>query len=386
MPSRPWLLAHAALILLTAACAAKAPKAGGGQGQPGGGSAGSGAADAGKNNSFSNPDGAMADIGTGAGTGDASIDGAKVDDNHCGSTSIDTTTEMTEVPGNILVVYDKSGSMNEAWNLPDGTPSTKLIAAGKAFTDAIIPTATKVNVGTIFFPSSSNCGVDALNSGKQIDMMTGTAYLNAWVTYWNSNKAGGNTPLLEALKQADATLTNTTFTGTTVVMVITDGDPNCGWDATMANGLATKWLGNGVKTYVIGLPGTSNNGVTVLNDLAVAGGTTMFFNTTDSMALQTQINMISTQTVTTQLNSCKIKLNPPPPAADKVVMVATEKGMMLSVPRDLGANAGWTINAAGTEVELTGLLCRDAKAGRFTKITFQYGCVDLPPIPPPTPG
>jgi hypothetical protein len=167
--------------------------------------------------------------------------------------------------------------------------------------------------------------------------------------------------------------------------VITDGDPNCTWDATMANALVAKWLTNGIKTYVIGLPGTTGNGQTVLNDLAVAGGTTQFFNTTDSMALQDQVAMIASQTVTMTLDSCNIKLDPPPEDPAKVVMVAVENGKKLSVPRDLGPNAGWTINSTGTQVELTGLLCRDAKAGRFTKITFEYGCVDLPPIPPPKP-
>jgi hypothetical protein len=34
---------------------------------------------------------------------------------------------------------------------------------------------------------------------------------------------------------------------------------------------------------------------------------------------------------------------------------------------------------------LTGRLCDDALAGRFEKVTFEYGCVDVPPLPPPPP-
>jgi uncharacterized protein YegL len=269
--------------------------------------------------------------------------------------------------------------------LPDGTPSTKLIAAGKAFYDALIPVAARVNVGTIFFPSTGSCGVDALNSGNQIDFLNGVAYLSAWDAYWMTHTAGGNTPLMQGLQAADAVLSTTTFAGTTVVVVITDGDPNCSWNEATANGLVAKWLTNGVKTFVIGIPGLSGDGQTLLNTLAVAGGTTMFFNTTDSAVLQSQLEMITTQTITTTFDSCKIALDPPPPDPDMVVMIALENGMKLSVPRMLGADAGWTISADGTQVDLTGLLCRDAKEGRFTEITFEYGCPPPPPIEPPKP-
>lgn len=320
------------------------------------------------------------------------VDGGKQpDDPNCGSSSIDTTVEKVEVPGNVIVIYDKSGSMNDPWNLPDGTPSTRLLASAKAFLDALGPIATKVNVGSIFFPSSGDCNVAALNSGTQIDMMAGPDYLAAWNTYWMSNTAQGRTPLLEALMSADATLSTATFEGTTVVVVITDGDPNCSWDDDtspgVANGLAASWLANGIKTYVIGLPGTSGTGDTILTDLAAAGGTTTFIKTTDSMVLQTEIAKIATDTVTTQLDSCVIKLDPPPPATDKVQMVATENGKELSVPRVINDDAGWSIVDDGKTVTVTleGLLCRDAKEGRFSKITFAYGCVDLPPIPPPKP-
>jgi hypothetical protein len=52
----------------------------------------------------------------------------------------------------------------------------------------------------------------------------------------------------------------------------------------------------------------------------------------------------------------------------------------------LGPNAGWTISVDGTQVEIFGQLCVDAKAGRFSAITFEYPCKDTPPppkLPPP---
>jgi hypothetical protein len=37
------------------------------------------------------------------------------------------------------------------------------------------------------------------------------------------------------------------------------------------------------------------------------------------------------------------------------------------------------------QVEIMGQLCDDAMGGRFSEITFEYGCKDLPPLPPPPP-
>lgn len=381
--------ACALLLVVSAACGTDPVGSAGGQTEGKNGKPkGSGQDGGGLGGGFGSADAAA--LGTGDAAGLLDDDAGKVDDDDCGHASIDTTVEKTEVPGNILVVYDKSGSMREAWNLPDGTASTKLIAAGKAFIDALVPTAAKVNVGTIFFPSSGSCDVAELSSGEQIAMQNGVDYLNAWTAYWQPPRdAGGNTPLLAGLQRADTALSDptfaTTFPGTTVVIVITDGDPNCSWDAPTANALVAKWLTTGIETYVIGLPGLSGDGLALLTDLAVAGGTTDFYNTTDSATLQMQLAKITSETVSTKLDSCKIKLDPPPPSADKVVMVAEEKGQKLSVPRVINADAGWTINAAGTQVELTGLLCRDAQNGRFTKITLEYGCVNLPPIEPPRP-
>jgi hypothetical protein len=57
--------------------------------------------------------------------------------------------------------------------------------------------------------------------------------------------------------------------------------------------------------------------------------------------------------------------------------------MMYGVPHDLGGTAGgWTISADGSHVELTGGLCDAAKTGRFSRLTFEFGCKDIPTIPP----
>ena len=93
------------------------------------------------------------------------------------------------------------------------------------------------------------------------------------------------------------------------------------------------------------------------------------------------------ETVKRGLNSCKISLDPVPQAPEQLHMIVFEASNPtegLEVARDLSVDAGWTLGADGT-VELTGRLCEEAFSGRFEKVTFEYGCVDRPPFPPPPP-
>jgi hypothetical protein len=84
-------------------------------------------------------------------------------------------------------------------------------------------------------------------------------------------------------------------------------------------------------------------------------------------------------------DSCSFTLDPPASYPDKLQLIVDENGTRQTVARQLSADAGWTISADGSQVELLGRLCDDARAGRFDAITFEYGCDSLPPLPPPPP-
>jgi hypothetical protein len=55
------------------------------------------------------------------------------------------------------------------------------------------------------------------------------------------------------------------------------------------------------------------------------------------------------------------------------------------VPRELSSDASWSISGDGSLVTLAGRLCDDATGGRFERLRFEFGCVDLPPLTPPPP-
>src|SRR5690606_20309179 len=56
------------------------------------------------------------------------------------------------------------------------------------------------------------------------------------------------------------------------VVVITDGEPNCGTDPDRVLFLASSWRQSGVEVHAIGLPG-SEQAAAFLNELASVGGT-----------------------------------------------------------------------------------------------------------------
>jgi len=322
----------------------------------------------------------------------------EADPNGCGTLTLQSDIEVTTNPGNLLIIFDQSASMNEPW----GT-STKLEAAKAALVAAITPLADKLTVGAIFLPTSI-CAAIALEGGAvapiedpaQINFMPGPAFLQAWDAKWaNSLDLGVGTPLNEAFDRADVALQNAaknmTLTGKIAVLAFTDGAPTCFPDE-MTQGIPTKpepdhaadWLGQGIKTYMVGLPGAL--GVDLLNQVAVSGGTMMYITPDDPTQLEMVLKGVVEEQVSMGFNSCSIDLDPAADPVDKLQLVATEDVMGTAtdenVAHDLGNGGGWTITGDGKHVELVGSLCSDAMGGRFHALQFKYGCKELPPLPP----
>jgi hypothetical protein len=321
------------------------------------------------------------------------------DDVKCGGTKFTPKITMTLIPGNILLVADKSWSMNDPF---PATGVQKGQAAREAVANAIGPLMNKVNVATVFFPDAAGCSdIDCgcnvppfSSTPPQIAFTPGPMFLPTWNSSY-SPVMGGRTPLSEALQAADKGLTDNLpkLMGTTVVVVVTDGEPNCVVDQLAVNDkvgvltpLPMRWLGMGVKTYVIGLPGADEpDAVTILDSVANAGGTTKHIPATDPTTVQTELAKIISESVTSNFETCTIPLEKKPPNPDDVNLVVTMNGMDLAVDRDLGDAGGWAMDQDSTNIVLQGRLCDAAKHGDYSNITVVFGCVDVPPLPPPPP-
>jgi hypothetical protein len=172
------------------------------------------------------------------------------------------------------------------------------------------------------------------------------------------------------------------------MVLVTDGAPTCG---TNEDAPAARLLQKMIKTYVIGLPGA--NGTTVLDKVAIAGGTApmgctsnCFVTPTDANALKGIFANIATTVVTTTMTTtvkdCSFMLMPPDkgnPADVHLVVTDTATGMKYEVPQS--PTNGWTLSSDFHTATLTGSICDGAKGGQYSNFTFQYGCVMVPPLP-----
>jgi hypothetical protein len=402
-----------ALLLALAGCGASDPDRGVGQGGRSGNSGASGASGNGGTGGaggIDNPVGGPPLAGLGGfggvtggmgGGGGNCVPGMfcapVIDEEGCGTLELETDVEIIREPGNLLVVFDQSLSMNDPW----GT-SNKLQAAQDALSAAIMPLADQLTVGAILFPTvacipfpAMGGNVAPITDPVQISFRPGADFLTAWNALWPGGGAdplvGLGTPVNEAMDRAAVALQEAagTLTGVTAVMLFTDGAPTC-WPDPMVTGIPTAletahaagWLAGmpSVKTYVVGLPGAEE--APILNDIAVSGGTMSYITPDDPMVLIDKLNEIVLSTVKMGFDSCTLTLDPPAQVVEKLQIVVTTVDGPAYIPRDLGGGDGWSITPDGGTVELLGKVCEDAMSGRFLTVKFEYGCEDPPKIPP----
>jgi hypothetical protein len=333
----------------------------------------------------------------------------------CGHIRIDTNVTMIQKPGNVLVVFDRSTSMQQDWN---GKP--KYEAAGDAVIAALTPLKALLTVGGIFFPSvdtagtaaaddpcamgcnvanpihwipgpgacclnnvAGSCSVNTIDKPDEIDFTTADGFIAGMPMQWN-NPGISETPLGTAIERAASAISGRKFSDPLIVLVITDGEPNCGTDGQKVLDQITMWHTAGINTHVVGLPG-AQAAADVLNMMAAAGGTGMYIDPADPTELEMRLNSVISSTLKKGFDSCVFKLNPKPDAPEKLHLIVTEKGMESDVARDLSKDAHWSLNADADQVTLEGQLCDFAKDGTFDAVRFDYGCVTQPPLQPPPP-
>jgi len=205
--------------------------------------------------------------GSAPSTDDSVIENSVDDDEDDASVELGLTSE----PSTVLVIFDKSGSMDSYWD-----EDSKWVAASNALIDAIKPLQENLTVGAIFFPQPSECLVAELDSELQLDFMPGPIFINTWIESASANAPNGSTPLETALAVADRAISKARERGLLEerfqVLLLTDGEPNCDTDPNTLDRLPASWLAQGIQTYVLGLPGSSV-AAELLDTIAKAGGT-----------------------------------------------------------------------------------------------------------------
>lgn len=204
------------------------------------------------------------------------------------------STTTTGCRARILVVFDRSASMETVWT-GTSTSGPRWQIAETALASALEPHASQLTVGALLFPSSDwdpsagpGCApVDPIAS--QIPFQSCSSFLGVWASTWSSPTLLGTTPIDSAFDAADAALSGAG--AETAVVLLTDGEPTC-TGATSAESHAASWHARGIETWVVGLPG-SEAGASYLAALASAGGTSTPISVDDPSALGTALSGIA---------------------------------------------------------------------------------------------
>jgi hypothetical protein len=315
----------------------------------------------------------------------------------CDCTEVDL---LTDVP-NMYFVLDRSGSMNDGAKWPKAR-------------DVVVGTARRIgkraSFGAALFPglmdgSGCDSGREVMSVRRGDDPPGSFGPTSLALAQATNVPASGGTPTsatLEALTPKLGALTGRTF-----VVLATDGGPNCNGAATCSaaqcqlniegvcgpenccapssygplhciDGPATldavtALAALGIKTFVIGMPGSAAY-ATLLDQLADAGGTARAgspryyrVDSTDGAALETALSQVAARVVGT----CTLPLGSVPEDEGRV-NVFLDGQPVAKDPTD-----GWRVD--GKTVELLGTTCARVMAGEVLSVRVITGCPTLMP-------
>ncbi len=208
---------------------------------------------------------------------------------------------------------------------------------------------------------------------------------------------GGFTPTHAALLAARDALAAAVEPGPGVLVLVTDGGPNCNparspgcicttgtpfCDGTLGyigclddvRTMATlsELLAAGYKTYVVGIPG-SEVFADVLDRMADAGGTARSGSPRYYRAENRDELAAALGTIVVGEESCRFELGSIPPDERDINVFVDERPLR----RDDPDGNGFAYDSATNTVELRGTDCDDLRAGRISTVRFVFGCPPL---------
>ncbi len=334
----------------------------------------------------------------------------------CGASSF-----ANQVPGSILVVFDKSGSMSGGSGSPDkwgpsvAAVKTMMSSASPELGMGLLPFPEgkfdDSGLALCFDPSTPQCAALYADGGCEDVAMTPVVAVGPLSTtqmqiaaWLDGNSPGGNTPTLTALKNAYAYMQAADVPGQRFVLLMTDGEPTthqpatgfgmfmipesnikCGELADIeAATLAAASAPTAVKTFVIGSPG-SEGASDFLSQLAINGGTPKSPNCSAGAGdCHYQIGVgnfaqdlqAALDEIAGKLSECVFAIPDGENADPDYVNVELEKnGVTTPLYKDTSHADGWDYtDDTHTKVELFGPSCEEFKATAGAKVSIVLGC------------
>jgi hypothetical protein len=357
-------------------------------------------------------------IGTGGASltdGGPSGDGSN-DATGCGQSSVRATAKVVD----ILLVIDKSGSMTSK---PAGFATDKWTAMKTALAGALDKVKGGISFGVELYPNNLTTPIPSGCTNQCWDMPAGenailvpigpgTTTVPAILAKLEITPTGG-TPTAVALKAAaDYFLTGSgkSLPGDKYVLLATDGGPNgntvpCTAETcttNMDNGVFTAnfceatpnipdgprscldekattdqlsaMATAGIKTFVVGIPGTDPY-ISTLDAMAVAGGVPAATTSPKYFAVSATGGVVGLQqvfeSITKQLiKSCRLQLQSTPP--DLGLLNVYVDGAVVPKP----GTDGWDLDTTTSPptIVLKGATCAQIETSGANTVDVQYGC------------
>ena len=336
-------------------------------------------------------------IGGSSGAGIAGIGGGISTDGGAGTDGgmegcAKSTATAKAQPAVLELVVDTSGSMNQ--RPPSGT-QTKWVSTRDALVAALGTIPDGNSLGLFFYPGNAG-GATCIDSTPTVPIaVLDMAHRQNLLGRLNGQRTNGGTPTHDAYMVGLNELINTTLAGNKYLVLITDGAPtyslNCvgnGQDQVDSTALIQQVqnaAGGGIKTFVIGSPG-SEPARGDLSRMATVGRTPqancsdtgpnychfdMTTQTDLAAALKTALSAITGQVLT-----CNYTI--PDPGAGQMLDLrkvnVRHNGVDIPKdPSDANCNTGWNYSPDKTQIILCGAKCDEVKSmGGDIEIVF--GC------------
>jgi hypothetical protein len=271
--------------------------------------------------------------------------------------------QAVKVNSNMLIGFDKSGSMNDPI-VPNGM--SKWVIATTAIKQVTTQYDAQIQFGLMLFPAGSGTaqqcvpGPVSVSVGDRRAMQIGAAL--------DQNSPGGRTPIGGVLTAAGAVPELVDPMRANYVMLVTDGTETCNGDGVAA---ATANLSQrGIKTFVVGFGGEVD--AMNLAAIATAGGTprpgaTKYYQADDAPGLLAAFNAIAQGAL-----GCEYRLATPPPDPSKVFVYVN--GVLQN--RDVAHANGWDYSPATVRITFYGGLCSLVANDATARVSIVYGCRD----------
>ncbi len=290
---------------------------------------------------------------------------------------------VAKLPPDILLVQDKSGSMNDA---ADGSCTGNCGANSKwsqtiaALMQVMTATDTDVNWGLKFF-TSPNAGTCGVNDGADVAIAANNAArIN---TTLGNTTPGSSTPTRVAIEKGAAYLMTVNDQNPKFLLLATDGLPNCipgnsnnqAADMQGAIDAVTNAAGAGFPTFVVGIATTSDPmSDATLNGMATAGGKPRANGPPSYYPVMNQQDLVSAlMSIVTIAGTCTFQI-PAPPNNDTdanhigVTVNGTE------IPQDKNHTNGWDYSGTG-QVVVYGSSCNAIMATPPAPVEIVFKCI-----------